>query len=326
MSVGLTNRRALIAGLGSAAVWPVVARAQQPGRTYRLAFISGLSHDNPLIAAFFDELRLSGMIEGQNLQLIPGGFYRRYEELRETIPANVKSAPDAIFCGGDIAARALLEATKTLPLVAISDDMVEAGLVKSLARPGGNMTGVSLLATDLDGKRQDVLMEAVPAARQIAALRDANVPSRQLQSLQTSARARGVDLSILAVAKADEIAPAMDAAKASGAAALNVLASQFTFINRRLIIERAEALRLPSMYQWPETAEEGGFAAYGPRFSQVWRQAARIVVRVLRGAKPADIPVEQPTNFELVINLKTAKAIGHDVPAGLMLRTDKVIE
>ena len=141
------NRRVFIAGLGTAAVWPV-AWAQQPGRTYRLAFISGLSHDNPLIAAFFDELRLSGMIEGQNLQLIPGGFYRRYEELRETIPANVRSAPDAIFCGGDIAARALLEATKTLPLVAISDDMVEAGLVKSLARPGGNMTGVSLLATD----------------------------------------------------------------------------------------------------------------------------------------------------------------------------------
>ena len=320
------KRRAFIAGVSSAAAWPLLARAQQADRIYRLAVIAALPRETPWIAAFFDELRLSGMIEGQNLQLIPGGFYRRYEELRETIPAYVKSAPDAIFCGGDIAARALLEATKTLPLVAISDDMVEAGLVKSLARPGGNMTGVSLLATDLDGKRQDVLMEAVPAARQIAALRDANVPSRQLQKLQTSARARGVDLSILAVAKADEIAPAMDAAKASGAAALNVLASQFTFINRRLIIERAEALRLPSMYQWPETAEEGGFAAYGPRFSQVWRQAARIVVRVLRGAKPADIPVEQPTRFDLVINLGTAKALGLEVPPTLLARADEVIE
>ena len=320
------RRRTFIAGLGSAAAWPLVARAQQADRIYRLAVIAALPRETPWIAAFFDELRLSGMIEGQNLQLVPGGFYRRYEELRAAIPGIVKVAPDTILCAGDIVARAVQEATNTLPLVAITDDMVEAGLVKSLAHPGGNMTGVSVLATDLDGKRQEFLLEAVPGARRIAALRDANVPARQLRDLQNSAYVHGVDLSILAVAKADEIAPAMDAAKASGAAALNVLSSQFTFFNRRLILERAEALRLPSMYQWPEMAEEGGFAAYGPRFFQVWRQAARIVVRVLRGAKPADIPVEQPTKFELVINLKTAKALDLDIPQTLLARADEVIE
>jgi ABC-type uncharacterized transport system substrate-binding protein len=150
---------------------------------------------------------------------------------------------------------------------------------------------------------------------------------RQLQALQDAARARGAELSIHRVAKAEEISPAIDTAKASNAAALNVLASPLLFANRQVIIERAGTLRLPAIYQWPEVAEQGGFIGYGPRIVQLFRDLlGRQLVKTLRGTKPADLPVEQPTKFEFVINLQTAKAIGHEVPAGLVLRADKVIE
>ncbi len=206
--------------------------------------------------------------------------------------------------------------------------MVGSGLVRSLAQPGRNTTGVSILATELDGKRQEILIEAVPGLRRMAALADSNTTAaRQLQALQEAARARGVELSIHRVSKSEEVVPAIDAAKTSEAAALNVLASPLLFANRQGIFERAAALRLPAVYQWPEMAEQGGLVAYGPRIVQIFREVvARQLVKLLRGAKPADLPVEQPTNFELVINLKTAKAIGHEVPAGFVLRADKVIE
>jgi putative tryptophan/tyrosine transport system substrate-binding protein len=207
--------------------------------------------------------------------------------------------------------------------------MVGSGLVHSLANPGGNTTGVSILATELDGKRQDILMEAVPGVRRMAALADdVNTTTPQhLQVLQDAARARGVELSIYRVAKSEEIVPAIEAAKTSDAAALNVLASPFLFANRRVIIQRAAALRLPAVYQWPEMAEEGGLIAYGPRLIQLFRElGGQQLIKLFRGAKPTDLPVEQPTHFELVINLQAAKGIGHEVPAGLVLRADKVIE
>jgi putative ABC transport system substrate-binding protein len=161
----------------------------------------------------------------------------------------------------------------------------------------------------------------------MAALSDANITASQhLQTLQDAARARGVTLSVFAVGGPEEIAPAIDKARASGAEALNVLASPLFYTNRRNIIDRAAISRLPAIYQWPDIAEQGGLLAYGPRFTQVHRQRARMVVKILRGAKPADVPVEQPTVFELVVNLQTAKAIGHDIPPALLQRADKVIE
>jgi len=206
--------------------------------------------------------------------------------------------------------------------------MVGQGFVRSLAKPSGNTTGVTLLASELDGKRQEILLEALPGARRIATLSDTNVsrPS-QLKELEDAARARGVELSLHRVARAEEIAPALDAAKTSDAAGLNVLASAFFFNNRRIILERVAALGLPAMYQWPEWAEEGGLIGYGPRIIQLYRDImSRQLATLLRGTKAADLPVEQPTRFELVINLKTAQAIGQDIPAGLVLRADKVIE
>jgi putative tryptophan/tyrosine transport system substrate-binding protein len=211
-------------------------------------------------------------------------------------------------------------------VLAITDDMVGAGLVNSMARPDGNTTGVSILATELDGKRQEILIEAVPGLRHMAALADSSRAAVQLEALQEAARARNVTLSIYRVAKTDEIVAAIETAHASGATALNVLASPILYINRHIIMDRAAALRLPAIYQWPETADEGGFAGYGPSIIEVFREHGRQLVQLLRGTKPADIPVEQPTKFELVINLKTANAMSVTVPATLLARADKVIE
>jgi putative tryptophan/tyrosine transport system substrate-binding protein len=172
------------------------------------------------------------------------------------------------------------------------------------------------------------LIEAVPEARRMAALADGNVTSPQrLQMLQDAVRARGVELLTYRLTTPEQIAGTIDAAKSSGAAALNVLATPLLHNNRQIILSRAAALRLPTIYQWPETSEEGGLIGYGPRIVHLYHDIlARQLAKLLRGAKPADLPVEQPSRFELVINLKTAHAIGHEIPAGLLLRADKVIE
>jgi putative ABC transport system substrate-binding protein len=171
-------------------------------------------------------------------------------------------------------------------------------------------------------------MEAVPGVRRMAALADVNSTSPlRLQILQDAARTRGVELSVYQVAKPEEIAGAVEAAKSSGATALNVLSAGFLLVNRQMILESVAKLRLPAMYHYPETAEEGGFIAYGPRLIQLIRDVwSRQLVALLRGAKVADVPVEQPTQFDLVINLKTAKALGLTVPESLLIRADKVIE
>jgi putative ABC transport system substrate-binding protein len=320
------KRRELITLLvgGAVAAWSLAARAQEAGRTYRIAILTGTPREAPQNVACFDELRRLGFIEGQNLAIDPRGFGLREQQFRETAATIVKSAPDAIVTAGGPSTRAAQEATKTIPILGTADDMVAEGLVASLARPGGNTTGVSLLAPELDGKRQDILMDAVPAARRMAALADPAISTPQhLQALQEAVRPRGVELAIFSARTLEEIVPAMNQAKAAGAAALNVLATPLFFFNQRVVIERAAALQMPAMYQWPEMAEAGGLAGYGPRITEWYRQLARVLAKVLRGAKPADLPIEQPTNFELVINLQAAKAIGHEVPAGLVLRADK---
>jgi putative tryptophan/tyrosine transport system substrate-binding protein len=221
----------------------------------------------------------------------------------------------------------LQHATKTIPIVAITDDMLAFGHVNSLARPEGNTTGVNILAHTLDGKRQEILLEAVPGLRRMATLADANIPNTNLDALQKAARAHDVELLIHLVARGEEIAAAIDSAQASGATALNILASPLLYANGHLIMDRVATLRLPAMFAFPEEAEEGGFAAYGPRLNQLFVEVMpQQIIEVFRGIKVADIPVEQPTKFELVINLKTANAMGVTVPSALLVRADKVIE
>jgi putative tryptophan/tyrosine transport system substrate-binding protein len=317
----------LLGGATASVCIPPAVFAQEPGRVYRIGFLSGAAREWAMYTAFFDELRASGFIEGQNLTVIADGFGLHDEQLSEAAAALVKASPDAIVTTGPIASRAAQVATKTVPILAASDNMVEDGLVPSIRRPGGNTTGVSLLAVELDGKRQELLIEAVPGIRRIATLADPNVATPQhLKELKDAARARGVELSVFSAATPEAITPAMNEASAWTAEAINVLATPLFFFNGQTVMGRAAALRLPAMYQWPEMAEEGGFAAYGPRITQWFRQLALLLAKVLRGAKPGELPVEQPTRFELVINLQAAQAIGREVTAGLVLRADKVIE
>jgi putative ABC transport system substrate-binding protein len=315
---------------GMAACWPLMAsvQAQEPGRTYRLGGLFPSPREASQNVAMVEELGRSGFIEGQNLA-IDWRTYGQHVELVAGFAAElVKARADIIVAGGDIGILAAQQATKTIPIVGFTDDMLRNNMVSSLAHPVGNTTGVSLLATELDGKRQDILIEALPGIHHMAALADTDTTSpQQLQKLQDAARTRGVELSLHRVARPEEIAPAVDAARAANAAALNVLASPVLFANRQLIIARTATLRLPAIYQWPEVAEEGGLIGYGPRIVQLFRDTlARQIVKVLRGTKPVDLPIEQPSKFELVINLQTAKAIGYEVPAGLVLRADKLIE
>jgi putative ABC transport system substrate-binding protein len=322
------RRREFLSVLGSAAVWPLAARAQEPGRTYRLGDLH-LSPRNALYnVALFDAVKPDGFIDGKNLVVDDRGFGLRVDQLADHALAVVKAEVDLIVCSGDPCVRAAQQATKTLPILGLAEDMVRSGFVASLAKPGGNTTGVSILTSELNGKRQDILLEAVPGVRRMAALADVNSSlPQQLQAMQDAASARGVELLIYQVTKAEEVVGAIDAAKSSGAKALNVLASVLLHNNRQIILPRVAALGLPTIYQFPATAEEGGFIAYGAGLDKIYRDIwARQLVKLLRGVKPADIPVEQPSKFELVVNLKTAAALGLTIPESFLARVDNVIE
>jgi len=323
------KRRDFLVGFGGAAAGSFLAHAihaEQTGRLYRLGVLVGGQRSASHVAALFDELQTSGFVEGQNLTT-NGGYGMQGDLSPEDITAMRKFEPDAIFSSTDRWSRPLRDAMPNVPIIGLSPDLIGSGLLKSLARPESNMTGVSFFGPELDGKRQQILEEAVPGARQIAMLRDENAtPPEQIKTLQEAARARGVDPLVYYIRTAGDIVPVMDQIKASGAGAINVLSSILVFANRRELIERCTALKLPAIYEWPEMADEGGVLAYGARLSGIFRQMARMVVKVFRGVKAAELPVEQPTQFELVINLRTAKAIDLEIPAGLVLRADKLIE
>jgi putative ABC transport system substrate-binding protein len=323
------KRREFITLLGGAAAagWPLAARAQEPGRVYRLGVLHQLPRTAPQFAQLFDGLRREGFIEGRNLVIDSRGFDSRSEQYKERTALMVNSGVDVLVCGGDLTIRAVQQVTRTVPIVGIADDMLASGLVASLARPGGNTTGVSILTTELDGKRQELLLELVPSARRMAALVDPDSKSgTQLQEMVDAARVRGLELLTYRVTSTEEIVSAVDAARAAGAAGLNAMASVMINANRQVIIDRTAALRMPAIYQFPEAAEQGGFAAYGPRIEQIYRQVAVQVARLFRGERPEDIPVQQPTTFELVINLRAAKSLGLTIPEALLIGADKIIE
>jgi putative ABC transport system substrate-binding protein len=321
------RRREFIALVGASA-WQLAALAQEPGRTYRLGILFVAPRSDDVATSFFEGVRWQGFIEGQNLTVIYHAFAANPDLLPEWAAELVKARVDVIAVGGNSAIRAAQKATKTIPILGSTDDMLGAGLVNSMARPDGNTTGVSILATELDGKRQELLIEAVPGLRRMAALADSNMTRvMKLDALEEAARERNIELSIYRIAGREEIPAAIETAQASGATALNVLASAMLWGNRQLIMDQVAALRLPTMYESPETSEEGGFVGYGPRLRDIFRDVLpRQLTQLFRGVRVADIPVEQPTKFELVINLKTANALGVTVPATLVARADKVIE
>jgi ABC-type uncharacterized transport system substrate-binding protein len=321
------RRRDFTSLVGWAAfAWPVLARAQERSRTYQVGSLHLSPRTTPYHIAFYEALQNQGFIDGQNLSVDEHGYGLRADQVQEHALELARAQVDVIVCAGDPTMR--LEATKSIPIVGNGLDLVGSGVVRSLANPGGNATGVNFLGADLDGKRLEILMQALPAARHIAVLADVNMSSPQhLQMLQETARERGIELSVHRIAKPEEIADAIEAAKRDGAEALNVLASPLLFTNRRIILPHVATLRLPTIYEWAEVANEGGLFAYGPRLAQIYRDImARLVVKILRGAKPEELPVEQPTQFELVINLKTAKTLNLTIPESLFARADEVIE
>jgi putative ABC transport system substrate-binding protein len=319
-------RRRKLLLIGSAAAFaPAVGLAQQAGRNYRLGFV--VQRSPTAYGAMFEELERLGFSETQNLAVDKRGFGLRLDQLEAAAAEVARAQPDAIFSGGDAAVRATGRTTTTIPVIAIADDFLRNELVSSLARPAGNITGVSILAGELNGKRLELLIEMLPEVRRVAALVDPKTSSSEhLDALTGSARSRGVELSLHHADERAQIVPAIDAARASGAQALNVLASAFLNANRALIIRHAAAIRLPAVYQFPEVCREGGLAGYGTPLSAVLAQAAGMIGKILKGAKPADLPVEQPTKFELAINLQSAKALGLTVPPSLLARADEIIE
>jgi putative tryptophan/tyrosine transport system substrate-binding protein len=304
----------------------------------RRAGASGAELSSGLLAAgyaryackrgFFEEVRRRGFIEGQNLTVDYRAYGPHVDLISQYAAELVKARVDVIVVAGGMGVRAARQATKTIPIVALAEDMLGSGLVNALARPDGNTTGVSGFVPELDGKRVEILIEAVPGLRRMATLADANNTTvAKLDALREGARAHNIELSIHQITRGEEIAAAIDNAQTSGATALNVLSSPLFFAHLHLILDRAAALRLPAIYDFPEMAEEGGFAAYGPRLSQFFvKVMPQQIVKLFKAAKVADVPVEQPTTFELVINLKTAKAMGVTVPEALLARADKVIE
>ncbi len=292
------------------------AWAQPAGRTQRLGVLVQAPRSAAHWIAFFDELSKVGFIEGVNLSVVEA-FSTASESADATAAAMVNAQPDVIMTAGAFT-RALQRGTQTIPILTVSDDLLAEKVVPSLSHPGGNVTGISILATELDEKRLEILMESVPKAHRIAFLADSAVTTpQQLTALERAAKAHDVTASTYIALRTDDIMAAIDAVLGSGAQALNVLASSLLNAHRKQIIER---------YQWPETSEEGGLMAYGPRFTAIYRQHAQQAIKVLNGTRPADIPIEQPTKFELVVNLKAAKAIGLTISPSLLLRADEVIE
>lgn len=322
------KRRQFISLLVGAATWPLAAQGQQSGPIYRIAYFGPSSAASPPQRALLKALGDLGFVEGKNLELDTLGAGLRPGEYAQVARQLVEANPNLIVCGGPEPAKAAQQATKSIPLLVNTDDMVGEGLVASIARPGGNITGVSILSPDLDGKRFEILLQLLPTARAIGALAGTDTAKQEhFVALQDAAQTRGIKLVIRTASTYAEIGPAIDMVKAAGAAGLNVLGSALLFGNRQVIFERTAALGLPAIYQWPENAHEGGLIGYGPSIVRIYeKQLSRMAAEILRGTNPGEIPVEQPTNFELVINVKTAKALAIRIPQTLLATADEVVE
>jgi len=323
-------RREFIALLGGAAAWPVAARAQQPGKLRTIGFLgqSTRSAASEWVAAFVQRLRELGWMEGRTITIEYRWSEGREERFAEIAAELVRLKVDVILTSGTPEVLAAKQATSVIPIVfATAGDPVGNGLIASLARPGGNVTGMSLQSNDTAGKRLELLREVVPSLRRLAILANVGNPFSVLElgEAQAAARALGLEVDTLEIRRPEDIAPAFEALKGR-AQALYVCADGLVNANRIRINTLALSVRLPTIHGYRDYVEAGGLMSYGANLPDLFRRSADYVDKILRGAKPADIPVEQPTKFDLVINLTTAKALGLDVPSSLLARADEVIE
>jgi putative ABC transport system substrate-binding protein len=318
---------ALALGLFAA---PLTSHSQQPTKVARVGvLLYSTPQADSNIGAFVAGMRDLGYVEGRNLAV----EYRFAEGKPERLPGLaaelVRVRPDVIFVlGGDVASYAK-QATDTIPIVmAVSTDPVQQGLVASLARPGGNITGVTFVADELAGKRLELLREAAPRASRVAFLWNPDHPDPEFRETQRAARTLGVQLIPLEVRRPADFDAAFQTATAEPERAQAVLAisSRLMTLHRQRIADFAARNRLPLIGGWGPWAEVGGLMSYGPNLNEVVRRAATYVDKILKGARPGDLPVEQPTKFELVVNLRTAKALGLTIPPSVLIRADQVIE
>jgi putative ABC transport system substrate-binding protein len=322
------RRRDFISLLGGTVVyWPLSAYAQQPavpvfGVLLVFSREAGKTFTDP-IRAYMQAL---GYVEGRNIVFdfrFADGKVERLEPIAKEL---VAQRPAVIATFGDAAGFAAQAATSSIPIVAMSEDLVRAKLVTEMRHPGGNITGVSIMGTELDAKRLEILAEMLPARSTVMLLADPTEHRESRPALRMTAERLGLTVREATVGTPEQIERALRDAQQSGIAGVNVLSSALLFSLRGRIISLVAELGLPAMYQWPETADEGGLIAYGPSLLGAFRQVTTLVVKVLQGARPGDISVEQPTRFSLVINLKTAKALGLNVSPLMLARADRAIE
>jgi len=278
----------------------------------------------PRLDWFRQGLRDAGYVEGQNVT-IEVRWAQDGPALRGRAGELARAGVAVIAAFGDLAPRMAQQETATIPIVALADDFVGAGLAPTLARPVGNTTGVTIFGPELSAKRLELLREIPPKVSRVAALWDP-VTSSQLKATEDAARSMGIKLQVLEVRGQDDVARAFEAAKKGQAQALTVLSSPRVSSLVPTIVAMAAKNHLPAIYQWKEHAEAGGLVSYGPSLAAMWQQTAHVVGKILKGAKPVALPVEQPTKFELAINLKTAKALRLTIPPSVLLRADQVIE
>ena len=325
------RRREFIALLGGAAAWPVAARAQQPAMPVVGFLHYGLSAPHAhVLAAFRQGLKESGFVEGQNVAIEQRWAENQLDRLPELAAELVRRQVAVILSGGGAAsALAAKAATSTIPIVlAFGSDPVQLGLVASLSRPGGNVTGATFLATELMAKRLDLLRELVPQATTIAYLADTRSVTGQgmLRDMLAAAATLGRQLAVVEARSDRDFEPAFPAFVERQAGALVVGASPLFDSNRDQLVALAARHKLPAIYQAREYALDGGLMSYGASYGDAFRLGGRYVGQILKGANPADLPVEQLSRFELVINMKTAKTLGLDVPPTLLIRADELIE
>ncbi|MGA8699975.1 MAG: ABC transporter substrate-binding protein [Xanthobacteraceae bacterium] len=281
---------------------------------------------SPRLESFGEGLRRSGYVEGQNLSIELRYTSAGQQQLAEQAADLVRTKVDVIATFGDSATKIAQEMTNIIPIVAFGDDLLGSGLIGSLSRPGGNTTGISILSAELSAKRLELLQTLVPGLSRVAGLWDPATGPSQVGMSENAARAMKLKLQILEVRHREDLDGAFRAARDGQLQALSIFSSPFLASLYREIIDRAAEYRLPAIYQWREHAEAGGLMSYGASLPAMWEQDGALVAKVLKGAKPSELPVEQPSKFELVINLKTAKTLGLNVSNQMQMLADKVIE
>ena len=323
----MNNRRKLVIALGASVIAPRIGWTQATKRrpVVGVIRINPRNTNETFVEPFRRDMASLGWKENDNVEFVFVWAEGRNDSLPKLAADLVARGVDVIVTFGPNGARAAQSATPTIPIVAMMDNLVGAGLVQSMARPGGHTTGVSIFATELDAKRLEILHEVSPAARRIGVLHDPSNPE-SIANVKAAGRARNIELVFAPAQTKAEVAAAIKTLIEARVAAVNVLASANLNAFRADQIAAFAQARLPAIYEWPETAEQGGLIGYGPRNTAIYGHVAALVNKVLRGAKPADLPIEQPTKFELIINGKTARALGLKIPQSLLLRADEVIQ